>query len=194
MAFLDEPEQGGGNTATLDATLDAPYPVVEATGLDPLPSRFLRRPRRFADELPLLTGGSVLVFQANERYAMAPPGPRMLSSDIVVRATMVAVVLTKSQEVQVVALLSAYAGLRVMLRASYNCQVLDPVRVLESGCWDVSVELRGHLLRDMKLRMLGARTDVAQNPDVHQRILAWIFARNDLEPPFIPGMRVELSI
>jgi hypothetical protein len=117
----------------------------------------------------------------------------MLASEVVVKASMVAVVVTRAQEVPAVAVLPSVArGTRLILRTSYLCQVLDPVRVLENGCWDVRVDLRGYLLRDAKIRMLGARLDAGRNPEVSQRILARTFARNELEPPMIPGMRVEL--
>jgi hypothetical protein len=169
------------------------FPVVESAPLDPAPGRFLRPARRSRRDLPDHPGGSVLVFQTNERYALAPDGPKMLSSDVVVKASMVAVVVTRAQEVPAVAVLpSVRRGTRLLLRASYLCQVLDPIRVLENGCWDVSVDLRGYLLRDAKIRMLGARLDAHRNPEVSQRILARTFARNELEPPRIPGMRVEL--
>jgi hypothetical protein len=172
---------------------DARFPVVESVQLDPMPSRMFRQPRRRIDDLPELTGGSVFVFQMNDRYALAPAGPKMLASEVVVKATMVAVVLTQAQEVPAVATLSAVnAGSRLTLRASYNCRVVDPVQVLENGCWDVRADLRGYLLKDVKLRMLGAREDAADNPEVIQRILARIYARNQLEPPVIAGMTVQL--
>ncbi len=40
--------------------------------------------------------------------------------------------------------------------------------------------------------MLGMRTDVVDNPEVSQRILARTLARNQVEPPLIPGMQVDL--
>ncbi|MEV4514952.1 hypothetical protein AB0K00_39070 [Dactylosporangium sp. NPDC049525] len=172
---------------------DTRFPVVESTQLDPLPSRLFRQARRRIDELPQLAGGSVFVFQTNDKFALAPEGPKMLGSDVVVKANMVAVVLMRAHEVPAFATLSATnSGSRLILRASYNCRVLDPVRVLESGCWDVRADLRGYLLRDAKLRMLGAREDAGRNPEVAQRILARMYARNQLEPPVIPGLAVEL--
>jgi hypothetical protein len=173
--------------------VDTRFPVVESAQLDPVPSRLFRPPRRTIDELPELIGGSVFVFQSNDRFALAPAGPKMLGSEVVVKATMVAVVLTRALEVPAVATLSAVnSGNRLTLRASYNCRVLDPVRVLESGCWDVRADLRGYLLKDAKLRMLGAREDAGRNPEVIQRILARMYARNQLEPPVIPGMALQL--
>ena len=172
---------------------DARYPVVESVPLNPLPARFLRSSRRRFGELPQQAEGSVLVFQCNDRFSVAPTGPRMLLSEVVVKATMVAVVLTRSQVVPAVAALpSVSPGRRLVLRASYNCTVVDPVRVLEVGCWDVRTELLEYLLSDTRVRMLGAREDVTENPEVSQRILARTFARNELDPPVIPGMRVRL--
>jgi hypothetical protein len=169
------------------------FPVVESAPLEPVPSRFLRAARRSPRDLPDHPGDSVLVFRSNERFALAPDGPKMLASDVVVKASMVAVVVTRAQEVPMVAVLpSVTRGTRMLLRASYLCQVLDPIRVLEHGCWDVTIDLRHYLLRDAKTRMLGARRDAHNNPEVSQRILARTFARNELEPPMIPGMRVEL--
>jgi hypothetical protein len=172
---------------------DARFPVVESAQLDPVPSRLLRQPRRRIDDLPELARGSVFVFQTNDRFALAPAGPKMLGSEVVVKATMVAVVLTRAQEVPAVATLSAVnSASRLTLRAVYNCRVIDPVRVLENGCWDVRANLRGYLLDDAKLRMLAVREDAGRNPEVGQRILARMFARNQLEPPHIPGMVVKL--
>lgn len=172
---------------------DARFPVVESAQLEPVHGRWFRQPQRRIEDLPQLPGGSVFVFQINDRFALAPEGPRMLRSDVVVSATMVAVVLTRAQEVPAVATLSAViAGSRLSLRATYNCRVLDPVRVLDNGCWDVRATLRAYLLMDAKLRMLGAREDAGRNPEVLQRILARTYARNQLEPPVIPGMTVEL--
>jgi hypothetical protein len=169
------------------------FPVVESAQLEPLQHRMLRHARRRIDDLPQLAGGSVFVFQTNDRYAIAPEGPRMLGSDVVVKATMVAVVLTRAQEVHVVATLSpGTSGARLAMRASFNCRVIDPVRVLENGCWDVRSDLRAYLLDDSKLLMLGARDDVLRNDDVVRRILARTFARKKLEPPLIPGMTVQL--
>jgi hypothetical protein len=172
---------------------DVRFPVVEAAALTPVPGRPFRQSRRRVDEIPELVGGSVLVFQTNDRFALAPTGPKMLMSDVVVKATMVAVVLTRAQLVPAVAMLpSIVPQYRLALRASYNCQVLDPVRVLESGCWDVRTALLEHMMSDAKLRMMGAREDAARNPMVAQQILARVFARNEVEPPVIPGMRVRL--
>jgi hypothetical protein len=117
----------------------------------------------------------------------------MLRSDVVVKATMVAVVLTRSQLVPAVAMLpSVVPRYQLGLRASYQCQVMDPVRVLEGGCWDVRSDLMAYLLGDAKLQMLSLRDDVDENPEVQQRLLARTMARNELEPPVIPGMRLQL--
>ena len=90
---------------------DTRFPVVESAPLDPVPGRLLRPPRRRIDDLPELVGGSVFVFQTNDRFALAPAGPKMLGSDVVVKATMVAVVLTRAQEVPAIATLKLPAGL-----------------------------------------------------------------------------------
>ncbi|WP_173053112.1 hypothetical protein [Phytohabitans houttuyneae] len=172
---------------------DVRFPVVESASLTPVPGRLFRTPRRRSDDLPELVGGSVHVFQTNEQFAVAPSGPKMLMSEVVVKATMVAVVLTRAQVVPAVAILpSINPEYRLALRASYNCKVHNPVQVLTAGCWDVRPELLEYLLGDPKLRMLGARDDVVRNPEVSQRILARTIARNELEPPDIPGMRVRL--
>ncbi|GAA3301699.1 hypothetical protein Dvina_05605 [Dactylosporangium vinaceum] len=169
------------------------FPVVESTALEPLRSRLFRRPKRSLEDLPQLTEGSVFVFHTSDGYASAPEGPKMLGSDVVVRATMVSVVSMRQQEVQVVAALSPSTwGTRLAMRASFNCRVIDPLRVLEDGCWDIRPSLRAYLLEDPKLLMLGARGDVDQNDDVVRRILARTFARKKLEPPLIPGMTVQL--
>ncbi|WP_433360125.1 hypothetical protein ACQPZX_26170 [Actinoplanes sp. CA-142083] len=169
------------------------YPVVESAPLSPLPRRLFRRTQRRVQELPELVGGSVLVFQSNERFALAPEGSRRLSSDIVLNASMVAVVLIKKQLVPAVATLPTITpGRRVAVRASYSCQVIDAVRVLEEGCWDVRPVLVEYLLEDAKVQMLGARVDISDNPEVQQKILARALARKALEPPEIPGMRVQL--
>lgn len=172
---------------------DARFPVVESVQLDPVPNRMLRRTQRRIDDLPVLAGGSVFVFQTNDRFALAPTGPKMLGSEVVVKATMVSVVLTRAQEVPAVVTLSTVSSaIRLTLRAIYNCRVHDPVRVLQSGCWDVRSNLRGYLLKDAKLRMLSAREDAGRNPEVIQRLLAVMYARHALEPPVIPGMDVQL--
>lgn len=169
------------------------YPVVESAALSPLPRRLFRQARRRMQELPELVGGSILVFQSNERFALAPADVKMLSSDVVVKATMVAVVLTKKQLVPTVAMLPSINPRRkVAVCASYSCQVVDAVRVLEEGCWDVRADLLAYLLNDPKVQMLGAREDVADNPEVQQKILARTLARSALEPPNIPGMKVQL--
>jgi hypothetical protein len=169
------------------------YPVVESAPLNPLRRRFLRRTQRRAQELPQLVGGSVLVFQSNEKFALAPSGVRMLSSDTVLNATMVAVVLTGKRLIPAVATLpSVHPGRSVAIRAKYSCQVIDAVRVLEEGCWDIRPDLIEYLLEDPKLQMLGSRADISDNPEVHQKILAHALARKRLEPPRIPGIRVQL--
>jgi hypothetical protein len=172
---------------------DARFPVVESAALEPLRRRIFRPARRSLDDLPQLVEGSVFVFHTNDSYVVAPEGPKMLSSDVVVKATMVSVVVTRQQEVHVVATLSPGTwGTRLAMRASFNCRVVDPLRVLEDGCWDIRPSLRAYLLDDPKLLMLGARDDIEQNDDVVRRILARTFARKKLEPPLIPGMAVQL--
>ena len=166
--------------------------MIESAELHEPPKRLFRRRRRRSRDLPALVGGSVRVFQCNERFALAPEN-KTLSSDVVVKATMVAVVITKKQLIPAIAVLpSITPGRRVAVRASYSCQVLEPVRVLANGCWDIRPDLLRHLLNDPQVKMLGTREDVADNPDVQQTILARIVARGLFEPPDIPGMRVEL--
>jgi len=172
----------------------AAFPVVESARLVPLPGGLLRRPRRRMAELPELTGGSVLVFQVDDRFVLAPVGRAMLSSRVAVQASMATVVVISAQQVHVVATMAATdIDIQVVLRAAYLCRVLDPVRVLETGCWDVRVDLRQHLLGDAKTRMLATRVDLADNPEVSQRILARTLARDQLEPPHIPGMEVKMA-
>jgi hypothetical protein len=169
------------------------FPVIEAAPLEPVSGRWFRAARRQASDLPVLVDGSVHVFQINDQFALAPAGRRMLRSAVAAQATMVAVVLIQSQVVPAVAVLpSTQPGRRVLLRAGYYCKVEDPVRVLEAGCWDVRAELLNHLLADAQLRMLGAREDIGSNPEVAQRIMARVLARDKLDPPFIPGMRIKL--
>jgi len=172
---------------------DTTFPVLKMTPLSPVPSRFLQPTRRQLSDLPTLVEGSVLVFQTDERYALAPAGPKMLASEVVVKATMVAVIAVRAQEVTaVVELPSAKRGTHLTLHAIYNCRVFDPVQVMESGCWDVRTDLRNYLLRDSKLRSLAAQEGAAENPEVTQRILGRMHARNQLEPPVVPGIRIEL--
>lgn len=136
----------------------------------------------------------MLVFQSNAKFALAPPGPKMLQSAVVVEATAVAVVSLKEELIPVTAPLASVDGQSmVYVRASYYCKVLDPVLVLESGCWRVGPRLHTHLLDDPKLRMLGMRDDMSLNPEVPQRILARTLARTQIEPLSIPGMQVKLA-
>jgi len=175
------------------ASSEPGYPVVESAPLNPLRRRLLRRTQRRAQELPELVGGSAWVFQTNERFALAPADGRMLSSDVVLNATMVAVVLLKKQLVPAVATLpTVHPDRRIAIRAGYSCQVIDPVRVLQEGCWDVRTDLVAYLLEDAKVQMLAARVDITDNPEVQQKLFARALARKALEPPEIPGMRVEL--
>ena len=180
-------------SAGFDADSEPGYPVVESAPLHPLRRRLLRRTQRPIQELPELVGGSVRVFQSNERYSLEPTGGRMLSSDVVLDATMVAVVSIKEHLIPMVATLpSLQSGREVSVRASYSCKVIDAVRVLEEGCWDVRPRLVAYLLRDNNVQILGARVDISDNPEVQQRILARMLARKALEPPEIPGMEVQL--
>jgi hypothetical protein len=179
--------------AGFDPNIEPTYPVVESASLNPLPRRLFRRAQRRVQDLPELVGGSTWVFQSNERFALAPEGGRMLSSDVVLNANMVAVVLTGKRLVPAVATLpTVHPGHRVTVRASFRCHVIDAVRVLEEGCWDVRADLVAYLLDDAKVQMLGARVDISDNPEVQQKILARALARKALEPPEIPGMRVHL--
>lgn len=192
MSFLP-PILGAEPRGVTVARSEGSYPVLESVPLAPVTGRLFRRPRRTADGLPQTTGGSILVFQVNGRFALAPAGPAMLSSDIVTRATMVHLVTVRSHEVDVAALLATLdTRERLRLRTTYQCRVLDPVQVLETGRWDVRSDLRGYLLSDTKTRMLGARLDAATNPEVSQHILARTLARHELEPPTVPGMQVSL--
>lgn len=170
-----------------------PFPVVTSAALYPVRRKLLRRPGRSPQDLPEQSGGTVLVFQSNNRFSLAPPGPRMLSSDVAVRATAAVVVSIRQQLVPLVAPLPSVNGENtVHLYATFYCKVTDPVLVLEAGCFDVRPTLQRHLVGDAKLRMFGAREDVADNLEVLQRILARTQARAELQPPAVPGMRVDL--
>src|SRR5687767_1573914 len=90
--------------------LETTFPVLESAHLDPVVGGLFRRGRRRVEELPLATSGSVLVFQVDERFALAPVGRSWLSSEIVARATMVHVVTLRSRELAVVTPLPAGTG------------------------------------------------------------------------------------
>jgi hypothetical protein len=170
-----------------------PFPVITSVPLNPVRFRLFRAAKRSLHELPEQASGSVLVFQSNAKFSLAQPGPKMLASSVVVEATAAVVVSVKQELVPVTAPLPSVDGQgAVYVRASFYCLVTDPVLVLEAGCWSVGPRLRDHLVDDPKLRMLGVRDDVAVNPEVAQRILARTLARNQLEPPSIPGMQVKL--
>ncbi|MBO4208458.1 hypothetical protein [Micromonospora echinofusca] len=185
MSFSIQVPQSGTNP-------EHQYPVVGFTSLDPVRRRFLRPRRRFAEEFPEQRPGSVLVFQANGTYALAPPGPDMLRSHTVVDALAVAVVSVRQELVVAHVPLPTSATGRVLLSVTFHCRVVDPILVLEAGAWDIRPSLTAHLLNDDILQMLGTRDDVMSNPDVPRRILSRIYARKDLEPSDVPGMTMDL--
>ncbi len=50
-----------------------PYPIVEHRVLGPVQRRMLRRGRRDAADLPKPGAGTVLVLEADGRFALVPP-------------------------------------------------------------------------------------------------------------------------
>lgn len=183
------PEQPG---AFGIASRYAPFPAIASVPLEPVRRRLFRAARRSPQDLPEHSGGTVLVFQSNNRFSLALPGPKMMSSDVVVRATGAVVVSVKQELVGLVAQLPSATGQHIVhLYATFYCLVTNPVLVLESGCFEVRPALHRHLLGDNKLRMFGAREDIVDNFEVLQRIQARTQAINELQPPAVPGMRVE---
>ncbi|MEV0129416.1 hypothetical protein AB0H83_13295 [Dactylosporangium sp. NPDC050688] len=173
---------------------DAEYPVVGSTSLLPATRRWLiLPPKRSLDDLPPRPAGSVLVFQADGRYVVAPRGTAMLRSAEAVHAEAAVVISTRQETVAAVVPLPSTSRDCVVLEVGFHCRVLDPISVLEAGCYDVRPQLESYLLDDDVLRMLGARDDVAANPEVAKRILARIFARMQLEPPDLPGISAAVA-
>lgn len=175
--------------APSDRSEGSEYPVVGSTTLLPATRRWLLLPpRRSVGDLPPRPAGSVLVFQTDGRFVVAPSGAGMLKSEIAVHAEAAVVISTRREMVPAIVPLPSTSRDCIVLEVGFSCRVLDPISVLEAGCFDARPQLESYLLDDDVLRMLGARDDVAANPEVAKRILARIFARMELEPPELPGI------
>jgi hypothetical protein len=177
-----------GNESTED-----PYPVLQERSLGEPVRKFLRGPRRDESELPRQEPGTVLVFEADGRYQALPRQRLTGNEPVVLQSMSVSLVSTRSRIVNVeVELPSASPADDFTVRVGFNCHVVQPEVVAESGLRDIREPLSTYLSVDRALAAKCAEYHIDDISIVREVATAQVTAYCTVRPPRISGMAIEL--
>ncbi|QMU73324.1 hypothetical protein [Streptacidiphilus sp. P02-A3a] len=167
------------------------YPLINEKALARLESRLFRRTRR--EDVPELPPGATYVFQVDGNWRELPTGTRFdPSHSDVLDASAVSLVDLRVRIVQVDwEVPSQSEASRFTLRASFTCQVTDPVAVVRCGITDVTAPLGAYLRRDTKLAGVGSCHSMHEVNVVREQATHRMQAYSAINPPDIEGMAVE---
>jgi hypothetical protein len=167
------------------------YPLITELMLGRPDSRRFRRPRR--EDVPDLPPGATYVFRVSGNYREYPIGTVFdPSHDDVLDASSVSLVDLRVRIVPVDwAVPSISEAGRFTLRASFTCQVTDPVAVARYGITDITAPLGAYLRRDAKLAGAGMAHTMDEVNVVREQITNRMKAYSAINPPDVQGMAIE---
>ncbi|WP_394432043.1 SPFH domain-containing protein [Streptomyces sp. SGAir0957] len=168
------------------------YPVIAEHILTTVQGAWWSR-RRQRDDVPPLPPGAVHVFRVGGNYRTFPEGMVFdPSHPDVLDASSVSLVDTRARLVEVERTLPSVSEAdRFTVRASFTCQVTDPVVIARKGVIDVAVPLRAYLMGDADLPRVSAGHRVEEVNAVRTEVSHRITAYSAIVPPRVAGMNVE---
>ncbi|SCL50630.1 hypothetical protein [Micromonospora chersina] len=169
------------------------YPIIEELQLHEVRRGLFRRSRRDVGQLPRQRPGTVLVFQVNNSYVVAP-GQRLRGDEpVVVNAASVSVVDVRQRMVPAhIALPSANPANAFAVRVTFSCRVRDAETFVATHA-DLIDELASYLRQDRQLRVLSTSFTLDQLADAHDALSAQIEARFSLKPLAMEGIEITLN-
>ncbi|MET7679096.1 hypothetical protein [Streptomyces sp. NPDC005423] len=168
------------------------YPVIAEHILATVQAGWLARRRR-REDVPPLPPGSVYVFRIGGNYRTFPEGMVFdPSHPDVLDASSVSLVDTRARLVDVERPLPSVSEAdNFTLRATFTCQVTDPVIIARQGIIDVEVPLRAYLMGDSDLPRVSAGHRVEEINAVRTEASHRMTAYSAIVPPRVAGMSVE---
>ncbi|MFD8816966.1 hypothetical protein ACFV23_37140 [Streptomyces sp. NPDC059627] len=168
------------------------YPVIAEHILATVQGTWLSRRRR-REDVPPLPPGAVYVFRVGGNYRTFPEGMVFdPSHPDVLDASSVSLVDTRARLVDVERPLPSVSEAdNFTMRASFTCQVTDPVVVARQGIIDVTVPLRAYLMGDSDLPRVSAGHRVEEINAVRTEAGHRMTAYSAIVPPRVAGMNVE---
>jgi hypothetical protein len=168
------------------------YPVIAEHILGMVEGAWWSRRRR-RDDVPPLPPGAVYVFRIGGNYRPFPEGMVFdPAHPDVLDASSVSLVDTRARLVEVQRTLPSVSEAdNFTVRASFTCQVTDPVVIARQGVLDVTVPLRAYLMGDSDLPRVSAGHRVEEVNAVRTEVTHRMTAYSAIVPPRVAGMSVE---
>ncbi|WP_445526536.1 hypothetical protein [Streptomyces cyslabdanicus] len=168
------------------------YPVIDERILATVQSTWWSR-RRHRGDVPPLPPGAVYVFRVGGNYCLFPEGMVFdPTHPDVLDASSVSLVDTRARLVDVERPLPSVSEAdNFTVRASFTCQVTDPVVIARQGIIDVTVPLRAYLMGDGDLPRVSAAYRVEEVNAVRTEVSHRMTAYSTIVPPRVAGMSVE---
>ncbi|WP_203908727.1 hypothetical protein [Rhizocola hellebori] len=163
------------------------FPVLSEHALEPVGLGWSRLRQREVT-LPPTQPGTVRVFAVKGRY-LPEPGQAKVRA-----ATSVSIVDMSPRLVQVSIEMTPPPGaIACQVRVSFRCQVVEPAAVAQLHLHDLQSALDGYLAQSSRLRRLAAPSSPDRLHETYLLIQQRISAQFSVQPPEIPGMRIELG-
>ena len=138
--------------------------------------------------LPPHGPGTVRVFAVKGRY-LPEPGPAKMRA-----ATSVSIVDITPRMIQVSIEMQPPPGaIACHIRVSFRCRVIEPATVAQLHLHDLQSALDAYLAQSSRLRRIAAPVGPNQLHQTYLMIQQRISAQFSVQPPEIPGMRIELG-
>lgn len=168
------------------------YPVIAEHILPTVQGTWWSRRRR-REDVPPLPPGAAYVFRVGGNYRTFPEGMVFdPSHPDVLDASSLSLVDTRARLVDVERPLPSMSEAdNFTLRASFTCQVTDPVVIARQGIIDVTVPLRAYLMGDSDLPRVSAGHRVEEINAVRTEAGHRMTAYSAIVPPRVAGMSVE---
>ena len=168
------------------------YPVIAEHILGTVEGNWWSKRRR-RDDVPELPPGAVYVFRVGGNYRPFPEGMVFdPTHPDVLDASSVSLVDTRARLVEVQRTLPSVSEAdNFTIRASFTCQVTDPVVIARQGVIDVTVPLRAYLMGDSDLPRVSAGHRVEEVNAVRAEVTHRMTAYSAIVPPRVAGMSVE---
>ncbi len=168
------------------------YPVLSEHILSTVPGTWWSKRRR-REDVPPLPPGAVHVFRVGGNYRTFPEGMVFdPAHPDVLDASSVSLVDVRARLVEVERPLPSVSEAdNFTLRASFTCQVTDPVVVARQGIIDVTTPLRAYLMADADLPRVSAGHRVEEINAVRTEAGHRMAAYSTIVAPRVAGMSVE---
>jgi hypothetical protein len=164
------------------------YPVLSEHTLTPLGLGIQRLRQREVSLPPPQEPGRVRVFAVKGRYLPEPGAAKIRA------ASSVSIVDIGPRMMQVSIEMQPPPGaIACFVRVSFRCQVVDPAAVAQLHLHDLQSALDAYLARSSRLRLLPAPSSPDRLHETYLLIQQRISAQFSVQPPEIPGMRIELG-